>query len=543
MRKRLLLPVGGLALAGVLLWAGSRPVGEAITRPPVAPGADSAAAGAAAFEGAAFGGISTDALKQNALPWRLVAAALVLDEQARDPAARVEPATVSRILARFGFLTGARVGNRPAGVGARPGNMPLGLTAGDVAPVGGSVVRVANLGCAACHAGVAYRADGSPDPGRAILGMPNSSLDLEAYTMAVFAALRRHADSDRLLPTAAALFPEMGRAERASLRLLVVPLVRQRLGELAGRDRPLPFPNGTPGSTNGVAALKAALDLPLIDGGRGDVGTVSIPELGDRVWRTRLLTDGAYGIPGAGTNATTAADLTPAHLAALGAITTFFTVPSMGVHPDAAIDSLDDATAVIGFLKEYRPAPFPGAIDPVSARAGAAVYARQCAACHGDYRVEGRRARLTRYPNWVGQVGTDPLRATAFDRALVAAVGRSAYAGRISVKRGPGYAAPPLTGLWASAPYLHNGSVPTLAALLWPATRPSRFQVGGHALDFDKVGLRLTESGAYPTGYRPFAQPVWLDVRGPGRRNGGHLFGADLPNDDKRALIEFLKQL
>jgi Cytochrome C oxidase, cbb3-type, subunit III len=213
------------------------------------------------------------------------------------------------------------------------------------------------------------------------------------------------------------------------------------------------------------------------------------------------------------------------------------------VHPDAAIDALDDADTTVAFLKSYRPASFPGAIDPASARTGAAIYARQCAACHGDYRLEGRRARLVRFPNWVGAVGTDPLRATAFDQALVAAVGRSSYASRISVTLGPGYAAPPLTGLWASAPYLHNGSVPTLAALLSPATRLARFQVGGHALDFHKVGLRLTEHGNYPAGYRPFAQPVWLDARRPGRGNRGHPFGADLPNADKQALIAFLKLL
>ncbi|PCD04299.1 hypothetical protein COC42_08445 [Sphingomonas spermidinifaciens] len=541
--KRLALGGSAVLLAGAALWAGARPVGEAMTRPPVAPGAGTVAAGAAAFEGAGFGGISMAALERNALPWRVVAAALVLEEQARDPAARVDKATLSRVLERFGFLTRATVINRPAGVGARPGGMALGLTTGDVAPVGGSVVRVANLGCAACHAGIGYHADGSPDPSRAVLGMPNTSLDLEAYTMAVFAALRRHADSDRLLPAAAALFPEMSWRERASLRLLVLPLVRQRLADLQGRDRPLPFPNGTPGSTNGVAALKAALGLPLIGGGSGDVGTVSIPELGERVWRTRLLADGAYGVPGGGAHAMTEADLTPAHLSALGAITTFFTVPSMGVHPDAAIDALGDADAVVDFLKAYRPAPFPGAVDPASARAGAAIYAGRCAACHGDYRLDGRRARLVRFPNWVGPVGTDPLRAAAFDPGLVAAVGRSAYASRIRVTLGPGYAAPPLAGLWASAPYLHNGSVPTLAALLWPQTRPSRFQTGGHALDFDKVGLRLTDRGAYPPGYRPFAQPVLLDARRPGRGNGGHLFGMDLPDPDKRALIEFMKLL
>ena len=533
-----------LLLVAGLLWAGARSERESLTRPAVAPAAGEAARGAAAFEGAGFGGISMDALSSNAVPWRLVAAALVLDEQARDPSARIDQATLSRVLARFGFLTDATVVNQAPGVGRPARGMPLGFTAGDLAPVGGSLVRVANLGCAACHAGVAYGVDGTPDPRRAVLGMPNSSIDLEAYTMAIFRAMRRFAGSRRLLPAAAALFPEMSWRERATLRMLVLPLAKRRLARLAGAERPLPFPNGTPGSTNGVAALKAALGLELIGGGPGDAGIVSIPDLGDRVWKTSLLADGAYAVPGRlRQHATTKADLTSGHLRALAAITTFFTVPSMGVHPDASIANLEDAAAIMAFLKAYRPQPYPGPADPDQASAGAIVYARQCASCHGDYRATDGRFELARFPNWIGDVGTDRLRAAAFDRALAEGVSRTVYRDRIAAAAGRGYVAPPLTGIWASAPYLHNGSVPTLAALLSPATRPARFQVGGHALDFEQVGLRLAPDGAYPQGYRPFAQPAWFDTRAPGRGNGGHDHGATLSPQDKRALLAFLKLL
>jgi len=532
-------------LLAALLWGGARTERESLTRPTLAPGAGTVAQGAAAFEGAGFGGISMGALSSNAVPWRLVAAALVLDEQARDPSAKIDSATLSRVLARFGFLTDASVVNRPAGnIGVRNSGMPLGFTAGDLAPIGGSLVRVANLGCAACHAGVAYGADGMPDPRRAVLGMPNSSIDLEAYTMAVFKAMRRFAGSDRLLPAAAALFPEMNWRERATLRMLVLPLAKRRLASLAGADRPLPFPNGVPGSTNGVAALKAALSLPLIGGGAGDAGVVSIPDLGDRVWKTSLLADGAYAVPGGPRRRPTVeADLTSGHLRSLAAITTFFTVPSMGVHPDAAIGRIDDATAIMAFLKTYRPQSFPGSVDPDQARAGAEVYARQCAACHGDYRLTGGRPQLVRFPNWAGDVGTDRLRAAAFGPALANAVNRTVYRDTIAAAAGQGYVAPPLTGIWASAPYLHNGSVPTLAALLSPAMRPARFEVGGHALDFDRVGLRLTPDGSYPQGYRPFSQPAWIDTRAPGRGNTGHDYGVALSDAEKQALLAYLKLL
>lgn len=533
---------GGLLAVGAVALLSSTNSNESVTRPTVPADASLEARGAAAFAGAGFGGISTDALASNAVPWRLVAAALVLEEQRRDPAAALSQETLDRVLARFGFLVNARVANLPPGIAMPASSLPLGMTHGEIAPIGGLQVRVANLGCAACHAGVTYDAGGRPQPRLAMLGSPNTSIDLEAYTLAVFRALRAQIDAPQLLPTAAALFPEMGWRERLSLRLIVLPLARQRLAELADVDRPLPFTNGAPGSTNGVAALKVALRAPLTDGGRGDGGVVSVPDLALRGWRSSLLVDGVYGMPGAGSGATTA----PADAArrrSLAAIMTFFTVPSMGVHPDQALGSLPDAEAIMAFLGSYRAQRFPGPIDRIAAARGRAIYARDCAACHGSYDDNVSAPRLRAYPNWRGDVGTDSLRARNFDPSLAAAIAASPYQDRIALQPARGYVAPLLGGLWASAPYLHNGSVPTLAALLDPATRPQRFMVGGHMLDFERVGLRLTGEGSYPPDYRPFSNPTWIDTRMPGRRATGHRFGEQLSAADRRALIEYLKLL
>jgi mono/diheme cytochrome c family protein len=532
---------GLIAGAGLLLWTTGRRETESLSRRAADERAGAAERGALVLEGAGFGGVSLHALQRNALPWRVVAAALVLDEQARDPDAPPSQTTLDRVLARFGFLQPVVMeGVQPPAPRPRAG-LPLGFTSGDVAPVGGLKIRVANLGCAACHAGVTYAASGAPRPERVRLGMPNTSLDLEAYTLAVFHALRRHAGSERLLPTAEALFPEMDRRERISLRLVVMPLVRSRLADLDGAERPLPFPNGGPGSTNGVAALKARFELPT---GTADAGFVSIPDLGHRVWRTSLLADGAYATPGAALQAaTTAEHLKPARLRALAAITTFFTVPSMGVHPDRARGDVDDAADVMAYLAAYRPQRFPGPVDRAAAQAGAAHYAQQCAVCHGDYRETPRGPELVRFPNWLGEVGTDPLRAAMFDADLKQAVEGTGYRNTIAVQTGRGYAAPPLTGVWASAPYLHNGAVPTLAALLTPELRPRRFQVGGHALDFETLGLQLGPDGGYLAGYRPFSTPAWTDTSAPGLGAQGHRFGESLDAAQKRQLIEYLKGL
>jgi hypothetical protein len=546
MRRRSFV-LGAIAVVlagGSLLWATARTTTESLSRPSVSVDATAEARGAAAFEGAGFGGISLDALQTHALPWRLVAAALVLDAQARDRSAPLARSTLDATLAGFGFFPGAEVANHPLGVSKSSSELPLGFTYGDLAPLAGTKIRVANLGCAACHAGVTYRADGTPDPRRTWLGMPNTSLDLEAYTLAVFRATRNAIKRPEQLTAAVdVLFPDMSWREKQTLRWLVLPLVERRIAELDTVERPLPFPNGAPGSTNGVAALKFALGVPLAGNGAGDAGVVSIPDLGSRVWRTSLLADGAYAVPGAARQTPmTASGLDDPHLKSLATIMTFFTVPSMGVHPDAALGNIAEAFDVMAFLRSYRPQPFPGAIDKDRAARGRQLYATQCADCHGRYDA-GLTPRLVEFPNWIGDVGTDGLRAKLFDEPLAAAISRTSYRSEIAVARGGNYAAPPLTGIWASAPYLHNGSVPTLASLLSPDTRPQRFNVGGHALDFEQVGLKLDEAGNYPGGYKPFSTPALIDTATPGRSNSGHRFGETLDAGDKHDLIEYLKLL
>jgi hypothetical protein len=374
--------------------------------------------------------------------------------------------------------------------------------------------------------------------------MPNTSLDLEAYTLAIFRATRSAVKRpEQLMAAIDVLFPETNWREKQSLRWIVLPLVERRIAELGSAEKPLPFPNGAPGSTNGVAALKFALREPLAGNGAGDAGVVSIPDLGSRVWRTSLLADGAYAVPGAAPQTPMAASgVDDPHLKSLATIMTFFTVPSMGVHPDAALGNIAQAVDVMAFLRSYRPQPYPGAIDKDRAERGRELYAAQCAACHGRYDAS-LPPRLVEFPNWIGDVGTDGLRAKLFDEPLAAAISRTGYASKIAVTHAGNYAAPPLTGIWASAPYLHNGSVPTLAALLSPDTRHQRFNVGGHALDFEQVGLSLDQAGNYPGGYKPFSMPALIDTATPGRSNSGHRFGETLAAGDKRDLIEYLKLL
>jgi hypothetical protein len=100
-----------------------------------------------------------------------------------------------------------------------------------------------------------------------------------------------------------------------------------------------------------------------------------------------------------------------------------------------------------------------------------------------------------------------------------------------------GYQAVLLDGLWLRAPFLHNGSVPTIAALLMPPeARPKKFLRGYDVYDPIKVGFISDGAEAQRVGFE-------YDTSLPGNSNQGHTYGTQLSLDDKRALIEFLKTL
>lgn len=105
-------------------------------------------------------------------------------------------------------------------------------------------------------------------------------------------------------------------------------------------------------------------------------------------------------------------------------------------------------------------------------------------------------------------------------------------------KGGKVYPAKPLAGIWATAPYLINGSVANMWDLLTaPAARPRTFSLGSREYDTEKLGYRTTPDPEAPA-------PAWeFDTSDPANSNAGHVYGTTLPDEDKWALIEFLKVL
>jgi hypothetical protein len=96
------------------------------------------------------------------------------------------------------------------------------------------------------------------------------------------------------------------------------------------------------------------------------------------------------------------------------------------------------------------------------------------------------------------------------------------------------YRARPLNGIWATGPFLHNGSVPTLMDLLHiPSERPAEFLVGDGSFDPENVGFEPEKNGAN----------FLFDTTKKGNNNSGHSYGVDLSHDEKIALINYLKSL
>jgi len=196
----------------------------------------------------------------------------------------------------------------------------------------------------------------------------------------------------------------------------------------------------------------------------------------------------------------------------------------------------------------HQPAPknprLPDASATEAIERGKEIFMNSCADCHGPNGSRtGQRVELA-------EIGTDPNRSymwtlEAKERYETYSDGYPWDFNAFTYK--PGYVATPLTGLWLRAPYLHNGSVPTLRDLLKPSSaprpedaRPASFYRGYDVLDPINGGFISTaDSPASRYG-------VVYDTSLPGNSNAGHEgpgFGTDLSAEDREALLEYLKTL
>lgn len=205
---------------------------------------------------------------------------------------------------------------------------------------------------------------------------------------------------------------------------------------------------------------------------------------------------------------------------------------------DATFADVDQA------LLSLEPPPWPfEAPSPDAAARGRSTFEATCAGCHGRYDGEARGFPERVVP--AAEVATDPARAACFTEAEAAWINASWFGRPTPMTPTGGYLAPALTGVWAGAPYLHNGSVPTLAALLDPALRPARWRrVGGELEGYDPeaVGLRFEEV-AGPADPDSLEGRRVYDTARPGLSNAGHDYGAELTVSERADLLAYLRTL
>jgi hypothetical protein len=180
------------------------------------------------------------------------------------------------------------------------------------------------------------------------------------------------------------------------------------------------------------------------------------------------------------------------------------------------------------------PAPaYPLEIDRSLASRGRPVFEARCAQCHEP---NGSRFN-TVIP--IEEIQTDASRLDAARRSLLLTLNLFDLFQRYPRphwQKTNGYRAELLDGLWARAPYLHNGSVPTISALLHRANeRPKSYFRGSNVLDPMQLGFETGSSSDEPL--------FFFDTSLPGNQNGGHEYGTDLSEAQKSALIEYLKTL
>jgi hypothetical protein len=390
-------------------------------------------------------------------------------------------------------------------------------------PIGFSQRRViidrVSLNCSVCHTGsVRDTPEAAP---RIVLGMPANTMNLRSYTRFLLeSAQDPRFTPDLVMDAIEKAGGHLGFIDRFLYRRFVIPQTRERLLAVAAKLKFLERqPDWGPGRVDTFNPYKALqFNFPMDQLGDEEiVGTVDLPS----IWLQRQR-EGMH-LHWDGDN-TSVEERNKS--AALGA----------GVTP-TTID-LPRIKRIEDWLLDFTPPRYPYAIDATAAAKGKALYAQHCSDCHGQNgrHFDGKYVGLVEP---IQKIDTDRHRLDSYTYALLSNQS-TLYAGYpwrfTKFRKTDGYANMPLDGIWLRAPYLHNGSVPTLRDLLEsPENRPQEFYRGNDVFDQKKVGFvcDLPET----SGRRYFK----FDTKLPGNSPAGHVYGIALSADEKDALVEYLK--
>jgi hypothetical protein len=195
---------------------------------------------------------------------------------------------------------------------------------------------------------------------------------------------------------------------------------------------------------------------------------------------------------------------------------------------------------VLAYINSIEPPAYPNPVNKTLVKQGGILFVQNCSRCHGSYGREGK------YPNLLipeSEIQTDSLlyKSNYQSYQFVEWFNNSWFAqGDHPARLEPfnGYIAPPLDGIWITAPYLHNGSVPDLESLLNSKERPVFW-----SRDFDNPEYDYNTLG-WKYSVRDSAQGTTVyNTKLPGYGNQGHNYGDKLSGRERKAIIEYLKTL
>lgn len=393
------------------------------------------------------------------------------------------------------------------------------------------------LNCAACHSGLVR--DTPAAPARLVVGMPAHRFDIRAFQRFFFeCAAGPTFAREFIVPEIERLSGGLGLIDRYLVYPVAIALMRERLLMLRGRfgfvfDQP---PWG-PGRVDTFNAAKVLFNFPVAQlPVRERLGASDFPSIWNQRKRMQRDDGERMELHWDGNNTHTEERNKSA------AFGTGTTPPTIDLAAIARVET---------WLLDLTPPAWPLPIDSALAARGAVVYARYCADCHGASGSDFTGPQVG-HVTPITHIATDPARLDSYTRdlALNQATLYAGYPHRFRhFRKTRGYANMPLDGLWLRAPYLHNGSVPTLRDLLDPSTaRPRCFVRGNTLIDAARVGFASAadpaQCAATTDAEDKAADRFLFDTTLPGNGNRGHegpAYGTELPAADKDALVEYLK--
>lgn len=385
---------------------------------------------------------------------------------------------------------------------------------------------MAGFNCAVCHTGT-YR-ESPESESQIVLGMPANQLYFQELTRFIIECpLDERFTADNVLGKIEEIGGDLDWLDRLIYRTQLIPRTREQTLVLGNRisrlltDEVTPWGAGRIDTFNPYKALQFNWDLDALP--LDELTSASdYPSLWNQKPREgmQLHWDG---------NNDSVAERNLS--ASLGA----------GVTP-VTIDH-ERLARVADWAWTLPPPLYPWPVDAALASRGEALYTQYCVDCHADHTFREGQVKGTQVGKVVPLqvIGTDPHRWGSYTYAFAAnqytLYPDSEY--RFNhFRKTEGYANHPLDGIWARAPFLHNGSVPTLRDLLEPPeNRPATFYRGYDVYDQRKVGF--VSDVAAENGQEFFL----FDTSLPGNANGGHLYAIELSAEDKDALVEYMKTL